>query len=155
MDYFYKSNVSCENCNKCGSTTHTTEVHIARRLTFYNVDVTPDVICTKCLRNNHPRKYCEIYNSCVKDHDDHNSYLNYLDKITEISKEEIITNNIINSESYQSNLKIFNQYSLEHQLDILIENSHRPHKVLKPLWDIVYKQHSKEEIDSIMNILSY
>ena len=152
MEYFYNSSV---NCDKCGSTTHTTDVHIIRRLAFYNVDVTSDVICTKCLGNNHPRKYCEIYNSFVKDPDDHNSYLNYLDKITEITKEEFITNNIINSESYQSNLKMFNYYTLENQLDILIENDHQPYKVLKPLWDIVYRQHSKEDIDNMMNILFY
>jgi hypothetical protein len=142
-------------CDKCGSCAHTTEIHIARRLTYYNVDVTPDVICTKCLGNNHTRQYCEIYNSCVKDPDDHNSYLNYLNKITEITKEEITTNNIINSGSFKSNLKIFNQYTLEYQLEILFENNYLPHKVLKPYWDVVYKHHSKEDIDSMMNILLY
>ena len=152
MDYFYDPS---NNCGKCGSSSHTTEVLIAIRLKFYNVDVAHDPICTKCLGNNHPRKYCEIYNSFVKDPDDSSGHLKYLDKITEIMKEENLANSIIESELYQTNLKMFNLYPLKYQLGILIENNHNPHQVLKPLWDIVYKQHPKFEIDSMMNSLLY
>ena len=141
-------------CGKCSSTNHTTEIHITRRLVFYNVDYTVNKICTKCLGNNHPRKYCEIYNSCVKDPDDSDSYLKYLDRITELKKEEKLINDILNSELYQSNLKIFDQYSLKNKLDILIINDHNPPIVLTPLWDIVYKQHSKEDVDYMMRELS-
>jgi hypothetical protein len=90
----------------------------------------------------------------VKYPNDNNGYSRYLDEITEITKEENLVNHIINSELYKSNLKIFDQYELKYQLGVLIENSHNPHRVLKPLWDIVYKQHPKYAIDEMMNILT-
>ena len=77
-----------------------------------------------------------------------------MDRITELKKEEKLINDILNSELYQSNLKIFDQYSLKNKLDILIINDHNPPIVLKPLWDIVYKQHSKEDVDYMMRELS-
>lgn len=144
-----------ETCGKCSSTNHTTNFHIIRKLVYYNVDYTVTKICTKCLGDNHPRKYCEIYNSYVKDPNDSDSYLKYLDKIAELKREKIYINNIINCELYISNLKIFHQYTLEYKLKILIENDHNPFCTLKPLWDIVYKEHSKEEVEYMMRELSY
>ena len=43
-------------CGKCGSHDHNTREHILGRIVKYNIIITSDSICTKCLGDNHIRK---------------------------------------------------------------------------------------------------
>jgi hypothetical protein len=131
--------MSREFCDKCGSYNHTTNEHIMDRIVRYNIDITPDPICTKCLGTTHPRKYCDIYTS--------NSYYSYLDKVFMLERDKFLINNCKNSETYRKRLEEFSTKSMEYQISFIMNNDNQPREVLKPFVDIMYQQHSSEIVN--------
>jgi hypothetical protein len=133
-------------CDKCGSRDHTTNDHIVYRIEKYNINITPDPICTKCLGDDHPRKYCDIYK---RYYNRENGYYNYLDQIYSYEKESLMIDYCKNHPTAIKILNSFHTFSLDQQISFLYDHNHFPAKGLQPFWDIIYKQHSTESIESI------
>lgn len=139
-------------CGKCGSDDHNTREHIIGRIVKYNIIITSDSICTKCLGNNHLRKYCDIYNSVKNIHNDtmtEDEYYEYLDQIYNFEKNRLMIDYCKNDPKAKEILKNFDKFSIEDQIYFLFYNDHFPKEGLQPFWDIIYKQHSIESIEKI------
>jgi hypothetical protein len=133
-------------CAKCGSDEHTTNDHIIYRIEKHNINIIPDPICTKCLGDNHPRKYCDIYNGCINAE---NGYFEYLDQIYLAEKDRLMIDYCKYNPKAIAILNEFHTHSLDEQISFLFNHDYFPVEGMKPFWDIVYRQHSKESIESV------
>jgi hypothetical protein len=133
-------------CDICGSQNHTTNDHIISRIERYNIDISHSPICSKCFGEDHPRKYCDIYNECIKND---NGYFKYLDKVYHAEKKSRMLDYCKYSAKSIEFLNDFPMFSLDEQILFLYNHDHFPAEGLKPFWDIVYKQHPKQLIESV------
>ena len=133
-------------CKKCGTNDHTTNNHIIYRIEKHKINITPDPICTKCFSDNHPRKYCEIYNRCIKSK---NGYFEYLDQIYLAEKDKLMIDYCKYNPNAIEILKNFHLNSIDEQISFLYNHDYFPAQGLQPFWNIVYKQHSKELIEIV------
>jgi spore coat polysaccharide biosynthesis protein SpsF (cytidylyltransferase family) len=144
-EYFSDDKIEC--CMKCNKYDHTTEYHIMNRIDYYNINVTPDGPCTKCLKTDHLSKYCHFYQSSK-------NYYDYLDKIYMSYKERITIMRTINSDMYKLTLDNFPTHTLKDKIKFMVDNDEQPPLILEPFWKILYSMHSKEDIDETFEYYS-
>jgi hypothetical protein len=106
----------------------------------------PINICSKCLGDNHDRKYCDIYHIYI------NNYDLYLGSVNYIQDEEAFCSKIIESIQFQTTLQNIESVPISEAIIYLMAIDHFPDEIKQPLWNIVNKRFSKEEIQDYINL---
>jgi hypothetical protein len=129
-----------------------TKLCILNRAHKYKIDISSDIICTKCLKN-HDRKYCDIYHEYLNNYND-DSYYEYLNKISNYEKNNYILNKCNKSVDYLSSLELFTEYTLFEKVFFIKHYDDYPIEMLIPFYNVMYAQHSEEDIRTTLSITS-
>ena len=143
---------SIDYCEKCGSSTHTTHFHILFRMSKHNLDITPGVMCTLCFGIDHLKKHCNIYHLTMTD-TENKDYYKYLDHLYEYEKKQALIIKLYNSNELYDCLNEYRGYLIENKILFLQKYDYLANEIKKLFWNILYQEHSKEEIDIISSLL--